>query len=303
MRDVTLARGTALARSPADWIIRLAGVLTTAYLAVTLLPMVHYARAANDPAPSLAHLTALLFASIVVVVRRGSTIRFLRDWMPLLVGPFLYVELRWLIEGMGRAHMDGVVQLWEAAMFPGNPSATWATSASVPALSEALHLAYASYYLLVYVPPALLYFRGRRSAFAETVFALTLVYGLCFAAYLFFPVDGPRYLLGAAPAPEGPIRSFVLRLLDAGSSRGTAFPSSHVAASVVASLGALREQRTVGIVVAALTVGLALGAVYGGFHYAVDVLAGLLVGLVSWVVAVALWRAASTPGAQSATAA
>src|SRR5207244_2602546 len=103
-----------------------------------------------------------------------------------------------------------------------------------------------------------LYLRGRREPFARTMLALTLVYGVCFSAYLFFPVDGPRFLFGAAAAPDGPVRAFVLRLLAAGSSRGTAFPSSHVAASVVAAACALQWQRPVGIVVAVLAAGLTI---------------------------------------------
>ena len=99
------------------------------------------------------------------------------------------------------------------------------------------------------------------------------------------------------------MRTFILQLLDAGSSRGTAFPSSHVAASVVASLAALRFQRPVGITVTTMTAGLALATVYGGFHYAVDALAGFVVGVTAWLLARTLSRALSTPGEQSASAA
>ena len=76
-----------------------------------------------------------------------------------------------------------------------------------------------------------------------------------------------------------------------------------VAASVVAALCALGFQRRVGVVIALATVGLSFATVYGGFHYAVDALAGAIVGLSVWLTARALWRALSTPGAQSASAA
>jgi membrane-associated phospholipid phosphatase len=275
----------ALERST-DRTIRLAGALTTAHLAATLWPAALYTRASGDAAPLAVH-TAILTVAAALVLTSTQRWQPLRDWLPVLAGPFLYVELRWLIAGLGRPHADATVLRWEALLFPGNPSATWAPAVPVRAVSEALHLAYASYYLLVLLPPILLYLRGRRDAYASTVLALVVVYGLCFAAYLVFPVDGPRYLVGPAAAPHGPIRAFVLHLLAAGSSRGTAFPSSHVAASVVASLCALRFQRPVGIVVSLLTIGLTLGTVYGGFHYAVDALAGLIVGVASWTVVIA----------------
>ncbi len=288
--------------TPADRALGLAGVVVAAYLTATLWPSVVYAAAAHDARPLAAHVVALAIA-LAATSSHTPALRRLRDWLPLLLGPFLYVELRWLIAGMERPHADALVQTWELALFPSNPSATWAPRLPWGPLSEALHLAYVSYYALVLLPPLLLYARGKRTGYAATVLGLTVVYALCFTTYLFFPVDGPRFVTGPAAAPDGPIRTLVLHLLAAGSSRGTAFPSSHVAAAVVASLAALRYQRRVGVVAAVFTAGLTIGTVYGGFHYGVDALAGLIVGVVGWRVAVVLWRALSTPGAHTATAA
>lgn len=290
------------ARSPADRVLRLAGAWTVAYLAIASLPMTRYVRTTGHWVPLAAHAIALA-VGVALLSSTHPALRTPRDWLPLLLGPFLYVELRWLIEGVGHPHADAMIQRWESALFPTQPAATWATLLPIRWVSEALHLAYASYYLLVYVPPAILYVRGRRECFARTLLALALVYGVCFATYLVLPVDGPRFLSGPAPAPDGPMRSFVLALLQAGSSRGTAFPSSHVAASVVASLSALSCQPRVGIVVSVLTLGLAAATVYGGFHYAVDALAGGAVGFGAWLITRALWRLLSMPGAHSASAA
>ncbi|HEX5972751.1 MAG TPA: phosphatase PAP2 family protein [Gemmatimonadaceae bacterium] len=287
--------------TPADRAARLSNAVIAAYLAATTWPMAEYTRSTGDLVPALIHLIALLAAISVVAVTQPA-LRRLRDLLPLLLGPFLYVELRWLIPGMGRPHHDAIVVAWERALFSGTPSSTWAPAMPWRTLSELLHLAYASYYAIVLVPPLVLYLRGKRDAFAATMLALTIVYGACFTTYLFFPVDGPRYLVGPANAPVGPVRSFVLHLLEAGSSRGTAFPSSHVAAAVVASLCALTFQRRLGVVLAVLTVGLAAGTVYGGFHYAVDALVGALLGVACWLVARRSWRAFSLAG-QRATAA
>jgi membrane-associated phospholipid phosphatase len=285
----------------ADRTIGAALALIAGYLALTLWPAVRFATATHEWLPLLAHL-ALLAGLTALVWTTGSRWRLVRDLLPLASGAFLYVELRWLIPGLGMVHADSVVIGWERLLFPANPSATWAPSRPSTFLSEALHLAYASYYLLVLVPPVLLYLRGRRAEYACTMVALVVVYAACFLAYLVFPVDGPRYLLGPAMAPDGPVRDAVLQLLAAGSSRGTAFPSSHVAASVVSSLCALAFQRRVGVVAAILTVGLTLATVYGGFHYAVDAVVGLAVGLASWAASRAICRARSSPGAQSASA-
>ncbi|MEP6999556.1 MAG: phosphatase PAP2 family protein [bacterium] len=258
---------------------RLSLLILVAYLLATLVPLVRWGVAGGSWVAVIAHFAALV---LVASAARGRGTRAVRDWIPLALGPFLYVELRWIIEAVGQSHADALVAGWESALFPFDPSASLARLWPSGALSELLHLCYLSYYALVYVPPALLWLRGARQAFAATVLALVVVYAMCFVAYAIVPVDGPRFMHGPSMAPSGPIRAIVVRLLESGSSRGTAFPSSHVAASVVAALCALRDQKRVGVVVAVLAAGLALGAVYGGYHYAVDVLAGVATGLLAF---------------------
>jgi membrane-associated phospholipid phosphatase len=245
----------------------------------------------------------VLIYGIVVLSTRGLAFRGARDWLPLTLGPFLYIELRWTIAGIGLPHRDALVVHWESLLFPSNPSATLAPRFGYPLLSEALHLAYASYYLVVYVPLIVLFVKRERAAFTHTMLAMTLVYGACFITYALFPVDGPRYLVGPAIAPDGPVRTFVLALLDRGSSRGTAFPSSHVAASVASALCALRHQYRLGLLVSLVAAALTVATVYGGFHYAVDALVGVILGGVTFLASVALWEALPSRAVHSATAA
>jgi membrane-associated phospholipid phosphatase len=295
----TLADDTA---DRSDRIGRAIAVALAIYLTLVTWPIGRHASASGVALPIAIHLTILAYTLLLLAapvrVRRPAL-----DWLTLTIGPLMYIELRWIIAGLGAPHRDAVVVGWEHALFPSDPSETLAPRLHVPWVSELLHLAYASYYLLVYLPPIALYVRGRRDAFVSTMLALTVVYGVCFITYALFPVDGPRYLVGAAAAPEGPIRSFVLTLLDRGSSRGTAFPSSHVAASVVSSLCALRHQRLVGIAVSVMTAALTLATVYGGFHYAVDALVGVILGGLAWLVSAGVLDALASRGAQSATAA
>ena len=263
------------------WSLGILGV----YLLVMLVPIWQWTTRSGSLTAMVLHVIASV---IVALAYSGKIPEAPRHWMPLVVGPFLYIELRWLIEGAGQLHHDAVVSTWERAAFPMNPSQSLVIAWPWMTLSEALHTAYLSYYALIFVPPALLWRRRGKGAFSATLLALAVVYALCFTIYVLFPVDGPRFLHGPAAAPNGPIRSIVIALLESGSSRGTAFPSSHVAASVVASVCALRFQRPVGIVAALLTAGICIGAVYGGYHYAVDILAGLLTGAVAILIALTI---------------
>lgn len=295
----TIAADDVFGRS--DRIGRAIAIALATYLALFTWPIARYVAATGATMPLVVHLTILGY-TLALLAAPVTLRRPAMDWLTLTIGPLMYVELRWIIAGIGAPHRDALVMEWERALFPSNPSATLAPQWHVPALSELLHAAYASYYLLVYLPPIVLFLRGRRDAFVSTMLALTVVYGVCFVTYALFPVDGPRYLVGAAAAPEGPVRSFVLTLLDRGSSRGTAFPSSHVAASVVSALCALRHQRSLGIAVTVATAALTLATVYGGFHYAVDALVGVILGGLAWLVSAALEPLASRDS-HSATAA
>ena len=296
----TLAADDAAGRS--DRLGRGIAIVLATYLAAATGPVWRYVATTGSIAPLVVHL-AILGYTLALLMSPVALRRPALDWLTLTIGPFMYVELRWIIAGLGAPHHDALVAGWERALFPSNPSATLAPRLHVAVVSEMLHFAYAAYYVLIYLPPVVLYLRGRRDAFVSTMLALTIVYGVCFVTYALFPVDGPRYLVGAAAAPEGPIRSFVLTLLDRGSSRGTAFPSSHVAASVVSSLCALRYQRSVGMVVALVTTALTIATVYGGFHYAVDALVGVFLGGLAWTVSIGALAPIASRGAHSATAA
>jgi membrane-associated phospholipid phosphatase len=255
-------------------------VVLIGYLALTLVP----AMSSGSVAIAGVHLIALVGLALALRgLDRHAPPRWLL-WPPLAAIPLLYAEIPTLIRGAGTSFHDATVQAWELRLFGESPVATLPTligsHAPALAISEVLHAAYVSYYLILLVPLVLLYMKGHLAAFAETLLALAVVYAASYAVFVFYPVQGPRYLWPAsAEIPTGPIRQLTLWLLNNGASRGAAFPSSHVSASVTASLMALRSQPRVGLVASLATVLLAIGAVYGDFHYATDVLAGGGLGL------------------------
>jgi membrane-associated phospholipid phosphatase len=179
----------------------------------------------------------------------------------------------------GGALHDATVQRWELALFNASPAAVLAGRFPSMLLSEVLHAGYLSYYPLIYLPPLIAWLRHEERAFDDAVSAVILTFLVCCTVFVVWPVAGPRFMWPApANIPDGPIRSLTLALLQAGSSRGAAFPSSHVAVAVAQTAVASRRQPRVGVVCAASTVLLAAGAIYGGFHYAVDVATGAILG-------------------------
>lgn len=253
------------------------------YLAVALVPMAAQA----DGTPRFVALMAahaVLVVALLLAVRAAGTLATLAAaWLPLIAIPLWYAELPYLIAAAGASFGDPLVQTWEQAMWGSHPARELAARAPSLWLSELLHLAYVSYYAIIYVPLAYLWLRDRR-AFAEASVALVTTFVICFAVFVAFPVAGPRYLWPAPVGiPDGPIRGTVLVILERGSSRGAAFPSSHMAVAVVQALMALRWRLPGRMLVVAATLGIGMGAVYGGFHYAIDMVAGASLGVLVFV--------------------
>jgi membrane-associated phospholipid phosphatase len=153
--------------------------------------------------------------------------------------------------------------------------------------SSVLHAAYLSYYAIVSAPALFFAWRGDLTAVRRFALVVMTTFVLCYLFFIFFPVAGPYYTF---PRPadwfiDNPPARLVYQALEAGSSYGAAFPSSHVAAALAATLSAGHVSRRLGYVLLVPTLLLTVGVVYCQMHYAVDALAGLVVGgLVTWAV-------------------
>ncbi len=239
----------------------------------------------GDPsAPVLLAAHALLAAVALAAPRlrlRNDAAALAGEFYPLLATLFLYTAIGIVNSGRGVSH-DAAVQAWEQALFGGQPSRDWIRAAPWPWLSWLLHGGYVSYYLVLPAAPLALWISGRRDGARRVALAMSVAFSACDAAFLVFPVAGPRYAFPHADneATRTAIARLVQQLLDGAAAWGTAFPSSHVAVSVAAAGAAAREWRGLGAFLVPAATLLTLGTVYGQFHYAVDALAGLAVAAV-----------------------
>jgi len=244
-----------------------------------------------------AHALFLVLLALLTRPRLSRLGRTLREIYPLLLLVGLYGELD-VLNGIGVTVHDPAVQRWELALFGAQVSRVWWQAAPSRFWSTVLHGAYFSYYLVVTLPALYFVLRGDLRAVRHFVLAVMATFVSCYLVFLFFPVAGPYYVFPAPSAwfTDNPPARLVYRILASGSSYGAAFPSSHVAATVAAVLAAGRQSKRLGLLLLIPTALLTVGVVYCQMHYAVDAVAGLLVGLtVAW-----LTRKASDPAASVA---
>jgi membrane-associated phospholipid phosphatase len=244
-------------------------------------------RGGSLAAPLVMAHAALAGVALLAPRLRGSNTagRFLAAFYPLMAVLGLYSAIG-LVNAAAATSHDVTVQGWDASLFGGQPSRDWIRGWPLPALSWTLHVAYLSYYMTLAAAPLGLWLAGRRQGARHVGFLMMLTFYLCYAVFLLFPVAGPRYAFPQASNPATAVLPARLtqRLLDGNAAWGTAFPSSHVAVSLVAAGAALRECTAYGLLLLVLAVLLTFATVYGQFHYASDAIAGSL--LASIVLAV-----------------
>jgi membrane-associated phospholipid phosphatase len=249
---------------------------TLGYLAVAL----GFTLARGTPAAGLLSAGLLLAAVVAGVVaprarRAGPLGRFLGEFYPLLLTLGFYTHVGLVNAARGVSH-DRLVQGWEQALFAGQPSHAWIRAFPSPAWSTLMHGAYLGYYAILVAAPLVPWIAGRRDGARRTLLLTMTAFYACYTVFLAFPVAGPRYLFPPAEnaATAVPIAIFTHHLLEGGSAWGTAFPSSHVAAALVAAACAWRSFRPLGAVLIPLALLLTLATVYCQLHYAVDAAAG-----------------------------
>ncbi len=234
--------------------------------------------------------------------RAGGAAGFLRDWFPVGVVLAVFLLLQPIIEAATPWRLDAALAAFDARWLAGVVAA-WRGALGRPApFTDAVYLAYASYYLLPIVVAALAWRRGP-GPFERTTFALLLGFYLTFLGYLVLPASGPRLapdeearLLGGGAISDA-VRAF---LRAAESTTLDAFPSGHTAIAVISGAlgtrllgrGRRGRGRAAGPAAAAAALwawagGIGFATVYIHVHYAVDVLAGL--ALAALVLAVCPW--------------
>ncbi len=248
-------------------------VLVTGIIALARLPA----------QPALAWVLAanLLIVLLVALARRADPGPFgtgLRIIYPLLLLGALYPAVEIFNQFGAVLVHDRAVQQWEAALFGGQVSRTWWQAAPSASWSTVLHGAYFAYYPLVLGPPIAFLALGRSRDAERSVLWLLSTFLLCYLGFILFPVAGPYYEFPRPSASflDNPAARLVYATLSQGSAYGAAFPSSHVAATLVATAAAWRASSRLGAVLTVPAVLLTVGVVYCQMHYAVDALAGVL---------------------------
>jgi membrane-associated phospholipid phosphatase len=239
-------------------------------------------------------LVGVLLVALRLNQRPSRFGRLVHTFYPLVLFAGMYSALGVLNAALPPGQIEGneaLVQGWEAALFGGQPSYDLIRRYPSVYLSGLLHLAYFAYYPTILLPAPYLAARGDWMGARRVIGATITAFVLCYVVFALFPVAGPNWVFDH---PTGPVREvwsarLVYGILGLGSSVGTAFPSSHVAATCATVIAAFQVRRMLGWITLAPFVLLTLAVVYCQMHYVVDAVGGLVAGgMAGWAAGV-MW--------------
>ena len=225
-------------------------------------------------------LHAIVIALIAALVYFSRRLPAAHAWYPLLLPIIAFPEAAQLHDLFVDQWRDSYILALEGAVF-SEPPTVWLPRIQSPLFSEILQTGYLSYFLFLPVVAAILYRRPDKAPFFGVMAATVLGYLTCYVVFLTFPTEGPAHTLRQVhtqPLPGGPLHSAVLFLQKAGT-HGNAFPSAHAVGAVVPVIFAWRHVRTLVPWLLPLLVLMCVGAVYDRYHYASDMIGGVLIGV------------------------
>lgn len=269
------------------WPVELVDFLFFMYLTAIFFLLAFFGKKTSGTLWHLSIHIAFFAMGILVLCmnarRSNGFIFFSRIWYIPFLYVFLFEEVGQMIHLIQPRLFDPWVLSLEANIFSGYPT-VWLQGLANPWLTEFMSLLYMSYYFLIPALGLTLYFQQKWDWLNDFILTTSITFFFCFLHYLFMPVAGPIFVPKAlpfelAPLHSGPFTMFEQWLFFKGAIQGGAFPSSHVAVALVVLFFAIRYGKYPYVLMVTVA-GLAISTIYNGYHYAIDVIYGTVVGLV-----------------------
>lgn len=231
-------------------------------------------------------LMAMIAGLAYARARKIRGLSLLSHWYPTLLFLFFFEEIGLIVHAIFPGWFDDILIKADYAMFGVHPT-LWIEQFSNYWLNEYMQLVYTSYFLLTLGLGAHLWLRGRREEFGVFIASTCAAYYLCYVIFVLFPVESPHHTLRHLQEVElagGPFTAFIDLIEKHGRVHGGAFPSAHVAGSVVVLISAWRFARKIGYWLTPLVLSICVATVYGRYHYVMDVFAGIAMAAIGcWI--------------------
>ena len=193
---------------------------------------------------------------------------------------FVFNSLGTLIDAIHPKRFDSTLIAVDHSFFGVHPT-VWMERFITPARTAFLQIAYISYYLMPIALAVTLIVHGRNTEFEEAWFGIVLCFYLSYIGYLLVPAVGPRFTLDhlqTRSLQAGPFITSIQETLNGLEKNKTdAFPSGHTAIALVSLYYAGKtKEKVLFAILFPMVLALIVSTVYLRYHYAIDVIAGIL---------------------------
>jgi membrane-associated phospholipid phosphatase len=238
-------------------------------------------------------VAVMIIALVRAASRRdGAFLHFARHWYSLPLYLWLFEELGSFVHAIFPAWFDRVLIEFDYNFAGVHPS-VWLARYSNAALNDFMQFAYLTYFLYLVILPGILYAQRERLAFWTVMTSTAIAHYSVYVIALVFPVESPYHSLARLQTKElagGAVTVLTNFIERFGRVHGAAFPSAHVAGSMVAILASWRYSRRLFWICLPFFLCMCVATVYGRYHYIADVLGGVAIGTVGFLAGSRLTR-------------
>jgi membrane-associated phospholipid phosphatase len=235
----------------------------------------------------LALYSFLIFIQIALIrkKKKGSLIQAIYDLgFPVICVYAVFDSLEWLVHYVNPHDIDPLLIQFDYLIFNNHPTVMLETLQH-PLLTDVLQIAYTTYYFIPIIFGILLLKKNDRDAFNQSLFLLLLCFYLSYLGYILFPALGPRFTIDHLQSRElqglfvtEPIQNLLNRLEGI---KRDAFPSGHTGVALTVLYLAFRYHRTYFWICLPVVAALLFSTVYCRYHYVVDIIAGIVLTLLT----------------------
>jgi membrane-associated phospholipid phosphatase len=247
----------------------------------------------NESSILVAAYVALIFLQAVLIQHKGRN--GLYRWAYDLIFPTVSILIVFdsvgrLVHAINPRDIDPLLMKLDYMLFENNPTVIMEKIA-LPLLTDALQLAYTSYYFLPLTLGIALKLKKEDYVFDRSLFFVMLCFYLSYVGYMLWPALGPRFTINHLAELKGfvvaePIQEVLNRLEGI---KRDAFPSGHTGIALTVLYLAFRFEKRLFRIFLPFVLALIFSTVYLRYHYVVDVMAGAVLALITIILGETLY--------------
>ncbi|MDX2128779.1 MAG: phosphatase PAP2 family protein [Chloroherpetonaceae bacterium] len=205
-----------------------------------------------------------------------------RYFAPMFFVPILFTETLGIIPTIIPYTVDDLLIHWDFELF-GQHATHWAYQFENPFVTEYLQILYVTFFFLPFPIVIYLVSKEKRQEAENTVFSIVYAFFVSYVGYFFMPARGPRFTLHDISQidqelPGVWIAESVRNLLHQleGYVALDCFPSGHTDITLVTLFMAWKYRKSIFLMVFPIGVSIIISTIYLRYHYAVDLIAGVI---------------------------